>query len=471
MDSLKFGTSGLRGLAVDLMGPPSARYARAFLDYLAGRGLLQAGDRVLVGRDLRASSPAIAEAVIGAIGAAGALAVDCGELSTPALALAAQEAGAPAIMVTGSHIPADRNGLKFYIAAGEITKADEAGIVESLQRVAGVNASDAPALAMPEARTRYLDRYRAAFRPGLLAGRRLGVFQHSSVLRDDLAELLEALGATVVALGRADHFVPIDTEALGATDVASAHDWVKAHRLDALVSTDGDADRPLLADETGNFIRGDMLGILTALFLGADAVVTPVTSNSSIEGLGRFSKVVRTKVGSPFVIAGIGEALRDGAAVVVGFEANGGVLLGSAASIAGKPIAALPTRDALLPILSVLAAAQAAGKTVSQLVATLPARIARSDRLEHVPQERTAALLADLGKPALAAAFFSGVGAIASVSALDGLRFVLKSGDVIHYRASGNAPEMRCYTEAGTVERADALLAWGLDAAERVVRT
>ena len=469
MDSLKFGTSGLRGLAVDLVGAPSARYARAFLDYLAGRGLLSSGEAVLVGRDLRDSSPEIATAVIGAIAAAGAQPLDCGELSTPALALAAQQASAPAIMVTGSHIPADRNGLKFYIGAGEITKADEAGIVESLKGVGEPGASGASAAPAPQARARYLDRYRQAFAPSLLQGRRLGVFQHSSVLRDDLVAILEALGATVVPLGRADHFVPIDTEALAAADIAAAKRWVTEHRLDALVSTDGDADRPLLADETGAFIRGDTLGILTAQFLGADAVVTPVTSNSSIEGLG-FAEVVRTKVGSPFVIAGMEQALRDRARVVVGFEANGGVLLGSPASVGGKPLAALPTRDALLPILSVLAAAQAAGKRVGELVATLPPRIARSDRLEHVPQERTAALLADLGRPAFAATYFAGVGEVGSVSLLDGLRFILKSGDVVHYRASGNAPELRCYSEAGTTERADALLAWGLEAAEKVVR-
>ena len=130
----------------------------------------------------------------------------------------------------------------------------------------------------------------------------------------------------------------------------------------------------------------------------------------------------------------------------------------------------MPTRDALLPILSVLVAAQEAGKTVSGLVATLPQRIARSDRLEHVPQERTAALLAQLLGSDFADRYFAEAGDIASVSDLDGLRFVLKSGDVVHYRASGNAPEMRCYTEAATPERADALLAWGLAAAEKVVR-
>lgn len=455
MNSLKFGTSGLRGLATDLVGAESRRYAAAFLRYLRSRGAV---GQMLVGRDLRASSPDIARSVIEGLDVE---VVDCGELPTPALALEAMRRGAPAIMVTGSHIPADRNGLKFYRADGEIDKADEAGILAALGDASVTNTKT---MAEPEALGRYLNRYACLLPVGALAGQRIGVWQHSSVARDLFVAALEMSGADVVPLGRSDVFVPVDTEAVSADTAAQLAVWIGEHRLDALVSTDGDSDRPLIADETGALVRGDIIGILTAKFLGADAVVTPVTSNSSIEGMGTFRQVVRTKVGSPFVIAGMTEA----AGKVVGFEANGGVLLGSDVSINGATIAALPTRDALLPVLSVLGAAQAAGLTLSQLVATLPPRIARSDRLEHVPQERTALLLEKLG--ADAEGFFAEHGTIKAVSTIDGLRYELTSGDVIHYRPSGNAPELRCYTEASTAARADALLAWGLAAAEAVVR-
>jgi phosphomannomutase len=470
LDSLKFGTSGLRGLAIELVGAPSWRYTRAFLDYLDKIGAIAPGARVLVGQDLRDSSPAIAAAVIDAIGAAGFTAIDCGALSTPALALYALTTKAPAIMVTGSHIPADRNGLKFYLASGEITKTDEAGILESLRAVGTPAEGRTSAKAEPAAGAAYLARNSDAFGAGALTGLRIGVFQHSSVARDDMVTILKAVGATVIALGRTSHFVPIDTEALSPDDAARARAWVAGHRLDALVSSDGDADRPLVADEHGAFIRGDMLGILTARYLHADAAVTPVTSNSSIEGTGAFKRVVRTKVGSPFVLAGMDEAARSGAKVVVGFEANGGVLLGSDVTIGGRKLAALPTRDAMLPMLAVLAAAKAENLSLSQLVATLPPRFARSDRLEHVPHERTAMLLGRLKDAGFASGYFVGAGAVGAVSSLDGLRFELKSGDVVHYRASGNAPELRCYTEAATAERADGLLAWGLKAAEAVVR-
>ena len=281
-------------------------------------------------------------------------------------------------------------------------------------------------------------------------------------MRDLLIEVLEGYDADVVALDRSDVFVPVDTEAVSADTATELAGWVHAHQLDALVSTDGDADRPLLVDETGALIRGDVIGMLTAKFLGADAVVTPVTSNSAIERM--FATVVRTRVGSPFVIASMAQA----SGIVVGFEANGGVLLGSNVTLNGTTLTALPTRDAMLPILGVIGAALAEGRSLSQMVATLPPRFARCDRLEHVPLEKSAALMFLLRRDA--APFFAPQASIHSVSAIDGLRFELAGGDVIHYRPSGNAPELRCYTEAATAERAEALLAWGLKAAAAVVR-
>jgi phosphomannomutase len=453
-NSLKFGTSGLRGLATDLVGEESRRYAAAFLSHLRSRGDVR---EVLVGRDLRASSPSIAQSVAAGLDAK---VIDCGELPTPALALEALRRQVPAIMVTGSHIPGDRNGLKFYSADGEIDKGDEAGILAALGPVPmlGHEATvDGGVL------RRYLDRYGEMLARDALRGRRIGVWQHSSVARDLFVEALELFGATVIALGRSEVFVPVDTEAVSADTATQLARWARDNTLDALVSTDGDADRPLIVDETGALVRGDVVGILTAQFLRADAVVTPVTSNSSIEGMGAFSQVVRTRVGSPYVISGMAGAK----GVAVGFEANGGVLLGSEVTINGATLTALPTRDALLAILSVLGASLAAGKTVSQLVATLPPRIARSDRLEHIPAERSAVLLDTLRDDAQR--FFAAQGEIKEVSTIDGLRYVLASGDVIHYRPSGNAPELRCYTEASTAERADALLAWGLAAAKAIV--
>ena len=84
--SLKFGTSGLRGLSVDLEGPASALYATAFARHLLAAGIAQPGDEILIGRDFRASSPAISAIAIAALRKAGLTPRDCGDLPTPALA-------------------------------------------------------------------------------------------------------------------------------------------------------------------------------------------------------------------------------------------------------------------------------------------------------------------------------------------------------------------------------------------------
>ena len=103
----KFGTSGLRGLVTELTPDLVGAHVAAFLR------ACPVGTGLFVGRDLRPSSPDIAGMVADAARAAGIQVTDCGAVPTPAL-LCSDGAGASAVMITGSHIPADRNGLKFY---------------------------------------------------------------------------------------------------------------------------------------------------------------------------------------------------------------------------------------------------------------------------------------------------------------------------------------------------------------------
>jgi len=466
-DSLKFGTSGLRGLASDLVGNAARRYASAFARHNVATGQAGSG-RVYLARDYRESSPAIVADCAIAVRAAGLEPVDCGVLPTPALALHAMADGGAAIMVTGSHIPADRNGLKFYVPKGEISKADEAGIAAALLDAVPDGPGGARD-AYPQAGDRYRQRYRGLLAADALDGWRIGVFEHSSVARDLLVSLLTRAGAAVVRLGRSESFIPVDTEAFSDAIFAPRFDWIEQHRLDAIVSTDGDGDRPLVIDGTGEFVRGDVLGMIAARFAGVVRVATPVTSNSAIEGVGWFTEVERTRVGSPYVIAGMEKLGEAGA--VVGFEANGGTLLGSEVVVDRHTLEALPTRDAVLPILAVLAMAKGRGQSLAALVQSLPVRAALSDRLTEVPGDRSAELLQRLrDEPGYAQGFFAPVGDVQSVSSIDGLRFGLASGDTVHYRASGNAPELRCYVEGVTPERAEELLGWGLEAAAAVVR-
>lgn len=464
--SLKFGTSGLRGLSRDLEGSPAALYATAFARHLLNTGLATKGDPVLVGRDFRPSSPAIAAIVIGALRKAGLDPLDCGTVPTPALALLGLERQAASLMITGSHIPADRNGIKFYRPDGEIGKADEAAITEIAESISAtetieVTPSTAPD-ASREAETLFLARYATLLPSNALKGMRIGVYQHSTVARDLFVTILSKLGAECVPLGRSEEFIPVDTEAVSPKTIEQLCDWAPAHKLDAIVSADGDGDRPLVADETGTPLRGDLLGLVVASFLRADIVATPVTSNSGIENAGLF-EVMRTRVGSPFVIAAMDEAVAKGARTVVGFEANGGTLTATPSTVNGTPLAALPTRDSFLPALAVLALAADRKQPLSAVASSFRLPVAAADRLEDFPVETSAALMAELrSSPEALAAFLAPIGMPELTSDIDGLRVTLTDGRIIHFRPSGNAPEMRCYVEAADEAAAQTLLAQGL---------
>ncbi|RLJ21407.1 phosphomannomutase [bacterium endosymbiont of Escarpia laminata] len=456
-----FGTSGARGLVEQMTPEVCAGYTAAFLNLFESVPVQQ----VVVGIDLRPSSPEIARACIFAIESAGFVAEFCGVVPTPALALHAMQKGIPAIMVTGSHIPFDRNGIKFYRPEGEITKVDEAAIM-------GAEVLLPEPLVLPNlpavnegAKQRYLERYLQFFPEDMLAGLRVGFYQHSSVARDLLTTLLARLGAEVIALGRTDKFVPIDTEAVSEEDAERAKAWVLEHQLDALVSTDGDADRPLLGDEQGIWFRGDVVGLLCARFLKAEALVTPVSCTTAIEKSGWFNHITRTRIGSPYVIEGMAALQAAGKTPVVGFEANGGFLLGSEIEHNGKILQPLPTRDAVLPILALLALAHEKGVQLSALTAELPKRFTASDRLQGVAIERSRNLLSGLEKDSEPLSRL--YGPVSALDVTDGLRLTFVSGDIVHLRPSGNAPELRCYAEADSAVRAAELVAEVLELARR----
>ncbi len=270
--------------------------------------------------------------------------------------------------------------------------------------------------------------------------------------------MLEALGAEAVPLGRSEAFVPVDTEAVSDEDRALARAWAAEHRLDALLTTDGDGDRPLLADEQGHWLRGDIVGLLCARELGIQALAVPVSCNSAIEACGAFDRVLRTRIGSPYVLAGM-EQLAGQHARVAGFEANGGFLLGTPVEEGGRRLAALPTRDALLPALTLMVASARRNAPLSSLVADLPARYTASDRLKEFPTERSQALLAEWREDLPTMQQVLGLeSSVIETNGIDGLRITLENGEIVHLRPSGNAPELRCYVEAQSEKQATALV-------------
>ncbi len=480
--ALKFGTSGVRGPVEELTDRECALFTAAFVDYLKRHS--QVG-RIVLGGDFRSSTPRILAAVAYAIQEADLEVIYGGFVPTPALMYYAMMHDCASIMVTGSHIPDDRNGIKFNLPWGEVLKSDEPHISGRYRELKEMAVADDPAFddtgmlrtshrpRLGEANEtivrEYVQRYLSWFPDQALLGQKIVVYEHSTVGRELLGELVERLGAQVVRVGRTDHFVPVDTEAIDQPERLAA--WVKEHGADALISMDGDADRPLVVDEQGAVIRGDVLGILVAAAIGAEAVVVPVSCNTALERSGRFKKCWRTRIGSPYVIEGMQEALGEGFAPVVGYEANGGFLLATAISglHSGETLLPLPTRDAVLPILAMLVMAREISQPLSALVAGLPSRFTVSGLLRKVPSATGNRLVKELERngPVLAAQLLEPkLGKVRKWDFTDGARMTLHDDRVLHLRPSGNAPEFRIYTEANSEDEAQTLN----DAAAEIVR-
>lgn len=516
---LEFGTSGRRGKVVDLTQLEVYINALAELQYLQSldppEGGIVRGQEFFFARDLRPSSDSfvpefegrgeIAQAIVAAIQDAGMRAVNLGVIPTPALTCYALARGKGSIMVTGSHIPFDRNGYKTNTSQGELRKQQEAPIHEQVRKIRQrlydqpsdqsrfdeygffkTGHQELPA-EQPEARAAWIERFTNFFQGASLAGKRLLVYQHSAVGRDLLVEILERLQAEVIAAGRSQTFVPIDTENIGAPQLATIQALADAATakhgpLDAIVSTDGDSDRPLVvgvdpATGKAHFFGGDLVGMVVAEYLKADAVVVPISCNDAVDR-GNLASVVeaKTRIGSPFVIAGMEEARLKGKNRVCGWEPNGGFLTGSVMERNGTVLSALLTRDAILPILGVLFAAADSGLNLIDLFDRLPKRFSRAALLENFPRPLGLKIVASFSAAAAAqrlARFFTpelGFGTIVKVDCTDGVRVLFDNGDVAHVRPSGNADELRIYSVADTQVRADAIAAMGVAEPDGILR-
>ena len=481
-----FGTSGARGLVSAMTDRVCYVYARSFIKYCEVS--YKCERTIAIAGDLRPSTERILKSLVQASADANWKVIYCGRIPSPAIAMYGIDKHVPTIMVTGSHIPADRNGIKFNHPNGEITKADEQGIVsqsvdfdESLFDANGMlkNAPELPAVES-EAEENYCKRYPEFFGSDALHGLTIGVYQHSAVGRDIVVKVLESLGATVKPFARSETFIPVDTEAIRKEDEELAREFAHRDFVDAIFSTDGDSDRPLLADDVGMWLRGDVLGILAAQSLGIKRIATPVSCNTSLEKSGSFEKICRTRIGSPYVIAGMESLVdaNDASVSVAGYEANGGFLLQTNltrtnANGETTTLKALPTRDALLPMIAVMVMVREERMCVVDILRKLPKRFTVSDRLKEFPTEKSKAKLAEIREKNLGEKLFGALaakpskfakdktfqGKIVSLNEVDGYRMEFDSGDIIHLRPSGNAPEFRCYVETEGKDRSAELLA------------
>ena len=555
----KFGTSGVRALVDDLTDLEVYSLTMGALHYFETCHKLNVNHsdtkevKIPVACDLRTSSERLVKATAKAIIDAGYQVDFLGKIPTPALTYYALQNGVASFMVTGSHIPADRNGQKANRCDGEVLKTDEQGIVagvnevrsELFAQVAELSDFDQRGMLKEETTSQlpiensaavelYKKRYSSVFSDVGLKGKRLLFFQYSAVGRDLIPEILRACGAEVITAGRSEEFVPIDTEAISEQHLKMLKELVMENKvkygcIDAVISTDGDSDRPLLVgvDEIQNegnqepdirlrFIPGDLLGVVVADYLHADSVSVPISSNPAVHEffLNNGLTTTKTRIGSPFVIAAMQQALASGFKSVVSWEANGGFLLGSEIEVNNKRLKALPTRDAVLPILCVLYAAAEKDITLSELFSQLPQWFGKAGLIDNFPQQASQQILAIfqpndaaiittefledrvvvrdveenildewllsdrraqdvLAKKKLLETVFSGqlgFSGIMRINTQDGIRCFFSNDEIAHIRPSGNAPQLRIYAHARSQGRADGIVAMALQEPNGLLR-
>ena len=545
---LTFGTSGLRGPVKDITDLEAYINVKAALRYLVSISDIGAHSTVVIAGDLRASTDRIMRACAVAIVDSGCQVENAGKIPTPALIHQAISIGRAGVMVTGSHIPFDRNGIKINKSVGEVLKSDELGIsrevervrVEEYSRTATTSAFDASGMfkQAPDlppldraAEEAYVHRYLTSFTRGGLSGLRILVYQHSAVGRDILSQILRELGAEVVAAGRSETFVSIDTENITDEQLDRLEEFAVAAEasgrpLHAIVSTDGDSDRPLVTavlpaaevhpgGRRVRFLPGDLLGVVVAEYMRADAAAVPISANDAVERRMEEREVTleKTKIGSPYVISTLDELRRTGTHTrIVGWEANGGFLTGSDIALTSGTLVALPTRDSTLPILANLFAAAEQRIGLAALWNRLPARFGRAGLLDNLPVALSQAILAhlippgdvieaefddtgrvfDRSRPGAAPTplaqpatsdwqqrkatlknFFKpvlGFDDIVRINVLDGVRVYFHNGDVAHMRPSGNAPQLRIYANSDSQARADQIVEVALREPDGILR-
>jgi phosphomannomutase len=545
--SLAFGTSGLRGLVKDITDLEAYINVKGALRYLLSIDDIRASSRVVIAGDLRPSTDRIMRACVQAIVDSGCQVENAGKIPTPALVSHAISTGRAGVMVTGSHIPFDRNGIKINKSVGEVLKSDEPGItrevelvrIEEYSRTATTSAFDASGMfkRLPDlppldraAEAAYVRRYLTSFMRGGLSGLRVLVYQHSAVGRDILPQILRELGAEVITTGRSETFVSIDTENITDEQLDRLEEYAVAAEasgrpLHAIVSTDGDSDRPLVTAVPAaaevhpggrrvRFLPGDLLGIVVAEYLRADGAAVPISANDAVERrMGeRGVALEKTKIGSPYVISALHELRAGKHTRIVGWEANGGFLTGSDIPLTAGTLIALPTRDSTLPIVANLLAAADQRIGLAALWNRLPARFGRAGLLDNVPVAVSQAILAHLippgdaidvefdgagrvfdrsrpgARPTLLAEpatvdwqqrrltlmrFFTptlGFDAIVRINVLDGVRVYFRNGDVAHIRPSGNAPQLRIYANSDSQARADQIVELALREPDGILR-
>src|SRR5262245_19932829 len=261
-----FGTDGVRGVVGDSITAELVERLGKAAALWCGRG------RIFVGRDTRASGPELEDAFADGIASAGGTAVLAGVLPTPAVALLGLDLAA---VISASHNPPEYNGVKFFDRDGrKLTDAAEEEIEALLDAPArGGGEIDRVEVAEDSYLEHVLDRFGTD-----LSGMHVAVDCANGAYAGLAPRALVELGADVVAIGNEPDGANINV-GCGATDLALLQETVSSGDFDLGIAFDGDGDRMLAVDASGEVVDGDEIVAVLALHLGVELVAVTTMTN------------------------------------------------------------------------------------------------------------------------------------------------------------------------------------------------
>ncbi len=313
-----FGTDGVRGVAniEPITSETALRLGRALAHVLARSPLRH--QRILIGKDTRLSGYMLETAMASGICAMGADVWLVGPLPTPGIAFLTRSMRADAgVVISASHNPFQDNGIKFFSREGfKLDDETERQIEElvcdggALAKMSAAAEDIGKAARIDDAIGRYLVFLKACV-PRTVAydGLKIALDCANGAAYKVAPDALAELGAEVVALGVDPDGKNINLDC-GALHPERLREAVLRESAQAGIALDGDGDRALFIDETGELFDGDEVMAAMGLRLAAEgrlkggAVVATVMSNLGLELAlkAKGVRLVRTEVGDPAVV-------------------------------------------------------------------------------------------------------------------------------------------------------------------------
>jgi len=326
-----FGSSGTRGVANEELTPGFVlRVAKA-------AGSVWRADRVAVARDTRTTGRMLENAAVAGLQSIGADVDRLGVLPTPGTQAYAEREEVPAVMVTASHNPAEYNGVKLIGSDGVELAVDD---LERVERKFSTEQFDDAAWdgvgddrVVESASRTYLDQLYEAVDREAIADADLTVALDPGHGAGSLTspEFYRELGCEVVTVNSQPdgHFPGREPEPV-REHLEDLGRLVEAAGADVGIAHDGDADRAIFFDETGEYVEGDAaLAALAEAELGdGDTTVSAVNVSQRLvdvcERTG--AELELTPIGSTQIMTRIRQLEAEGERVPVAGEGNGGII-------------------------------------------------------------------------------------------------------------------------------------------------